>query len=69
MKPQAVIQIALYPNGRVQCGLEGQVNKAFVATGLALATQSLLTRIDQMKTEPSIEVPSTADQKAILAAR
>jgi hypothetical protein len=68
-KPAAVIQIALYANGRVQCGMEGQVNKPFVAQGLALATQSLLDKIDAMAREPSIEVPPESAQKQLLAAR
>ena len=69
-KPVAVIQIALYPDGKIQCGLEGSVSKALVAQGMAGATQALLNRIDSMvRDQPGIEVPPADLSKQLLAAR
>ena len=68
-KPATVIQIALYPNGRVQCGLEGNPDKAFIARGMAEAMQALLNRIDIQRREPAIEVPAESTQKELLKAR
>jgi hypothetical protein len=65
-KPIARVQIALYADGRVQCGAEGSLSKATLARGLAVATQSLLNRLDEDAKEPGIEIPDHAMQKALV---
>ncbi len=68
-KPAAIIQIALYPDGRVQCGLEGMGDKNLIARGLACAIQAVLNKVDEAQREPSIGVPDATTAKQLLAAR
>ena len=68
-KPATVIKIALYPDGRVQCGLEGQGNKAMIAQGMAFAIQSILSKLDEQAREPGISIPDGNTAKQLLAAR
>ena len=68
-KPATIVKIALYQDGRVQCGLEGAGDKSFVARGLAVAIQSILDRLDLANREPTIEVPAESVQKELLGAR
>lgn len=65
-KPQAIVKIALYPTGQVQCGLEGAGDKGFIARGLAIATQLLLTKVDQYDKDPTIEIPPVGVQKQLV---
>lgn len=68
-KPFARIQIALYPDGNVQVGMEGPADKNVVARGMALAMQMVLGKIDQLNSEPHIEVPTGPLAQKLAASR
>ena len=68
-KPATIIKIALHQDGRVQCGLEGVGDRAFVARGLAVAMQSVLNKLDEAAKEPTIDIPDPGLAKQLLGAR
>ena len=68
-KPATIVKIALYQDGRVQCGLEGAGDKSFVARGLAVASQSILNKLDEASKEPGIGIPDPDTAKQLLSVR